>query len=182
MAGNSGHSDSGQNIKEMSVAGETIVQGGAIVHDSGAPIAQPIEKICCVCGENVAGKPRMKDKEGRYWCYECGMADTQRKRQLESAAAGRPASDSSVAARVETVPCPDCQQQFTPPDLVEFEGKFLCPGCIQKRKLAKRRAEARIAAAEEEAREAERRRRMMMLGGGVVAVLFLLYMLTRLFS
>ena len=25
-------------------------------------------KICVICGENVAGKPRTKDKQGRYYC------------------------------------------------------------------------------------------------------------------
>lgn len=182
MAGNGANGDRGQNIKEMSVAGETIVQGGALVHDSGAPVTQPLEKICCVCGENVAGKPRMKDKEGRYWCYECGMADTQRKRQLESAAVGRTSNESSVAARVETVQCPDCQQTFMPGDLSDFEGKHLCAGCIQKRRMAKKRAEARIAAAAEEARLSEQRRRVMMLCGGIVALLFLMWFLMRTFG
>ena len=33
------------------------------------------EKKCYVCGANLAGRVRLKDHLGRYWCKECAAAD-----------------------------------------------------------------------------------------------------------
>jgi hypothetical protein len=40
-------------------------------------------KICCKCGADVAGKKRLKDHSGNYWCADCNLADEKRKRLLE---------------------------------------------------------------------------------------------------
>ena len=41
-------------------------------------------KICCKCGADVAGRKRLKDHHGNYWCAECSASDEKRKRLLEN--------------------------------------------------------------------------------------------------
>src|ERR1041384_7680768 len=68
------------------------VRGATETTEAGAPCrcshqtpsstiygAAPGVKICCICGADVAGKQRMKDREGRYFCYDCGVEDSKRK-------------------------------------------------------------------------------------------------------
>lgn len=43
------------------------------------------EKICVICGENCAGKPRVKDPKGRYYCRACYEEAQQKKANRESA-------------------------------------------------------------------------------------------------
>jgi hypothetical protein len=40
-------------------------------------------KLCCKCGVDVAGRKRLKDHQGRYWCPECSQSDEKRKRLIE---------------------------------------------------------------------------------------------------
>jgi len=56
--------------------------------------AAGIQKICVVCGENVANRPRTKDQHGRYYCNSCWTAET-----AASPAEATPASDPSTADR-----------------------------------------------------------------------------------
>lgn len=37
-------------------------------------------KVCALCGEDVSGKPRTKDPNGRYFCAECYQGLLARKR------------------------------------------------------------------------------------------------------
>jgi hypothetical protein len=110
-------------------------------------------KFCCVCGKNVAGEERFKDKLGRYWCYDCGKADSEKKHSND------------------LVNCQDCGQPQKRADLLEFEQLKLCEHCHKKRVWAVKREKARIAAAEQEARESEQRRQRLMIAAIVAAVL-----------
>ena len=40
-------------------------------------------KICCKCGADVAGKKRLKDHHGHYWCADCAHEDEKKKRLIE---------------------------------------------------------------------------------------------------
>lgn len=71
------------------------------------------KKICFVCGEDCAGKPRLKDPEGRYCCKGCeGKAAGASKPQVvvksahvpKSAAAGIAAGAASTSAATPTSP------------------------------------------------------------------------------
>lgn len=137
-------------------------------HDS--VVAMPA-KICCVCGENVAGKPRMKDHTGRYWCYECGMADQQKKHSSTL-------SGTTVHTAHELA-CPDCGQMFHLSKLQPYDGLQLCETCINKRKAAAKREAVRIAAAQAEAEEMARKRRFYLLISGIVAVILGIFFLLR---
>ncbi len=76
-------------------------------------------KACCECGADVAGQPRMKDSQGRYWCVPCGEAD-QKKRAIAS----------------PTAPCDGCHQQFAKGKLDPLGGHFYCKACLKKRSRA----------------------------------------------
>lgn len=104
----------------------------------------PGQKICCVCGKDVAHEERFKDKKGRYWCYDCGVADSQKRHEND------------------LIKCPDCGESFANKDLVEHEGHRLCQGCVDKRVKAGKREAARKAAAEQAARDSERKRKQII--------------------
>ena len=69
------------------------------------------KKICCKCGHDVTGAPRMKDHEGQYWCMACGEAD--RLKQLH------------VAGGI----CTGCGESKGRAQLMDIAGQLLCPRC-----------------------------------------------------
>lgn len=118
--------------------------------DSSA-LGVSVQKRCCRCGMDLHGHTRYKDATGRYWCPPCNEKD-----QL----ARQPAD------------CPDCGQQLTRADLVEFRGTPVCSACWEKRKQSAKREEARLRAVEEAQREtAQAHRRRMVLAIVVLATL-----------
>jgi len=140
----------------------TMLQGGGVATANESVAGVPgTEKVCCACGVNVSGKKRMKDAEGRYWCYDCGMEDTVRKHPDQA------------------VECLECHERFAPSKLVDFEGRQVCPTCEGKLRLAKKRAEARIAAAAEEARQQEVRKKQILIGLGILGVIVVLLILSK---
>ena len=72
-------------------------------------------KVCCECGADVNGQPRMKDSKGRYWCVPCGEAD-QRKKQITST----------------TAPCHGCHRPFPKGKLDPHAGAWYCKACLKK--------------------------------------------------
>jgi hypothetical protein len=76
-------------------------------------------KVCCACGADVNGQPRMKDSKGRYWCVPCGEAD-QRKKQITST----------------TAPCHACHKPFPKAKLDPHHGAWYCKACLKKVKGA----------------------------------------------
>jgi hypothetical protein len=77
-------------------------------------------KVCCACGADVNGQPRMKDSKGRYWCVPCGEAD-QRKKQITST----------------TAPCHGCHKPFPKSKLDPHAGAWYCKACLKKVKSGK---------------------------------------------
>jgi hypothetical protein len=74
-------------------------------------------KLCCACGADVTGQPRMKDSHNKYWCMPCGEADQRRKQ----AAAGTHGL------------CAMCRQPF-PKGKLEKHGEYhYCKPCAKKR-------------------------------------------------
>jgi len=133
-------------------------------------VAMPT-KVCCVCGENVAGKPRMKDHTGRYWCYECGMADQQKKHNSTL--------NGTTVQVAPNLACPDCGKMFALTQLLAHEGLQLCEPCVTKRRASAKREAVRVAAAQAEAEEMARKQRFYLLIGGVVAAILVLFFLIR---
>jgi hypothetical protein len=83
-------------------------------------IATAGAKVCCACGADVNGQPRMKDSKGRYWCVPCGEAD-QRKKQITST----------------TAPCHGCHKPFPKSKLDPHGGAWYCRACLKKVKSGK---------------------------------------------
>jgi hypothetical protein len=60
---------------------------------SKLPVAQTTagpQKICVVCQQNVAGRPRTKDKAGNYYCQACYEEKARSREQLASSRVGAP--------------------------------------------------------------------------------------------
>lgn len=146
------------------------VRGATEATEAGAPCtcanpspsttiygAEAGSKICCICGTDVNGKKRMKDHEGRYFCYDCGTADNQRKKQ--------------VAATPGTS-CAECQKPMPKDKLTDVAGELLCDRCRVERQLRRKREQARIAYA---ARDAQDQNRQIKLAVGVAIGVLILF-------
>ena len=72
-------------------------------------------KICGKCGADVAGKKRLKDHSGNYWCADCNLADEKRKRLLEMGI------------------CSACGQHFPGHDLTLIGQETFCKPCLKAR-------------------------------------------------
>lgn len=70
-------------------------------------------KVCFVCNKDLAGRTRLKDHLGRYWCHECAKADERAKKR---AAENR---------------CPGCSRIFPPDKLFEYKGDRFCKACYR---------------------------------------------------
>jgi|GEM_PF-5062260 hypothetical protein len=106
-------------------------------------------KVCCVCGKDVSHEKRYKDARGKYWCEECNEDDHQRKHPVD---------------------CADCHKPFRRKQLEEIENVLACHECAEKRRVAARRAAARIKAAEEELKQDQERHRHWIEAAVVVIV------------
>ena len=77
------------------------------------------EKTCYVCGKSLAGRVRLKDHLGRYWCKQCASADKRAKRHEEK---GR---------------CSDCSRVFKPEKLTTLPNNVrVCSTCLKAREAA----------------------------------------------
>jgi hypothetical protein len=97
-------------------------------------------KLCTVCGIDCAGKPRIKDQQGRYICKECfDKAKQTRQTQKSPPAAGAPAEAAAIPADGDnsfllamgskestgtagTKACPECGRAMP-------QNAVICVGC-----------------------------------------------------
>jgi hypothetical protein len=97
--------------------------------DAAAAALTSTEKKCYVCGANLAGRVRLKDHLGRYWCKECAAADARAKR------------------REDELRCADCSRVFPAHKLQYFQTDRVCATCFKarekelERKIVKANAE-----------------------------------------
>jgi hypothetical protein len=73
------------------------------------------EKRCYVCGADLAGRTRLKDHLGRYWCKECAAADARAKK------------------REDELRCADCSRVFPLHKLKYFQTDRVCATCYKDR-------------------------------------------------
>lgn len=76
---------------------------------------QQVSKICHRCGRDVAGQPREKDAEGRYFCLPCGEAERTQQMYRESGI------------------CEGCGESPGQAALVLLAGQNLCPACRRRK-------------------------------------------------
>ncbi len=91
---------------------DTINSSSAMMNTSTAtaPETTSTKKTCCICGKDVTGRKRMKDREGKYFCIECGTADSAKK-------------------RITRTPCGGCEKHFPISDMYKMGGVYLCNNC-----------------------------------------------------
>ena len=68
-----------------------------------------VEKVCRICGKNVAGHRRIRDKLG-YLCLPCSKSED------EAAAEG-------------LVRCGECNKRLKPAGLTDYHGTMICKKC-----------------------------------------------------
>jgi hypothetical protein len=94
------------------------------------------DKICVICGQNCAGKPRVKDNAGRYYCKACHERALARTRPSTakppdvSPAAVDPAPDADVFALEDILPDPSAAPlPEAPPITSSGSLGHRCRGC-----------------------------------------------------
>lgn len=77
------------------------------------------EKICVICGKNVAGHRRVRDSRG-YLCYECAKAEIRQEREGK-------------------IPCAECGRYVKEAGLVQYGDIRICRKCYQDHKEASKK-------------------------------------------
>jgi hypothetical protein len=83
--------------------------------DAAAAALTSTEKKCYVCGADLAGRVRLKDHLGRYWCKGCAAADARAKK------------------REDELRCADCSRVFPAHKLQYFQTDRVCATCYKAR-------------------------------------------------
>jgi DNA-directed RNA polymerase subunit RPC12/RpoP len=125
------------------------------VSDTSPTDAAPVvQKICRVCGKDVAGQKRVHDQYG-YYCYDCAKEVETKERQ------GR-------------VRCRVCGHLVKPESLTDYEGTKMCPTCHRERIDAQKRTIQRMGFKGARTREEVRQLKILLIIAGVLA-LFMIY-------
>lgn len=103
-----------------------------------------VAKVCVMCGQDVAGKPRTKDRAGRYYCNPCWETATARSsRQLGNGSGQR--REGLTYGVVEEHPihvpalyeCRQCRGQFAEHHVYsDTDGGIICKECFSQRTAA----------------------------------------------
>jgi predicted RNA-binding Zn-ribbon protein involved in translation (DUF1610 family) len=133
--------------------------------ESGSGVAtQPVvggPKVCIKCGTDLAGKRRAKDREGNYWCYDCGKKDEVRRHR------------ESLGGPVAT--CSRCSKEVAVINMLSIDGKFVCPRCVRDEREAKNKVEARVSRINSALKAQEWKRLVPLLAiGGVLLLIIIL--------
>jgi hypothetical protein len=83
------------------------------------------EKICIVCGKNVAGHRRVKDSRG-YLCYDCAKAEAKQE-------------------KAGTIPCAECGRRVKEAGLITYGGIRICRKCHEDHREAQKKAVKKVA-------------------------------------
>jgi hypothetical protein len=92
---------------------------------AGTDAADFKEKICFVCGKNVAGHRRVKDSRG-YLCYDCAKAEVKQE-------------------KAGTIPCAECGRRVKEGGLVNYGGIRICRKCHEDHKETQKKAVKKVA-------------------------------------
>lgn len=81
-----------------------------------------MDKHCRICGADCAGKPRIKDPQGRYYCKGCYDTAQASETQSEPVDPDIIPLDAPMLEAPAIVPCPSCGNGLPP-------GTVVCLGC-----------------------------------------------------
>ncbi len=96
-----------------------------------------LEKICVICHEDCSGKPRTKDRHGRYYCAACHekAIRAQREQRPEARRPPTPAAEDPAPALGMIDPDMMAELAAEAPELAPIPAasaaSFDCPGCDQ---------------------------------------------------
>ena len=88
--------------------------------------SQPAGKVCALCATDVAAQPRVKDKQGRYFCQPCFDKVRQKRAAAKSASVTAPAAESAGFA-IDEPDLGSVREESTVP--IGFRQQELCPQC-----------------------------------------------------
>jgi len=158
-----------------------------------------VQKLCCVCGKDVASSKRVKDPRGRYYCEPCAKARQQQ--PVVAAAVGASAPPPLPATTASSGPayapateneldlapvqehapevkaaCARCKKLLSERLVRLVDGEFVCNACIaqqQKSKGGVKPAKAKVKVEEEEEDTGEPGYLDTIAGGLVVSLAIL---------
>ena len=84
------------------------------------------QKLCQVCGTDVASQKRIKDPQGLYYCHPCYAKRRQAASEASAATVPAPANDLFA--------CADCKKLVPQKLITNDDGVFLCQACFAKRR------------------------------------------------
>ena len=96
----------------------------------------PLEKICVICDEDCSGKPRTKDRHGRYYCAACYEKAIRAQREKRPEARRHPTPAAKEPAPALGMIDHNMMAEFADEaaaasESVPAEATFNCPGCDQ---------------------------------------------------
>lgn len=135
-------------------ANHPVSSDDTAVTQSPAPAEPAVEKLCAVCGKDVAGHRRVKDSRG-YICYDC--AKNERKEE-----------------RGDRIKCRVCGREVKESVVVNYEGIKICPQCHREKLDLQKKQIKKLGIEQAHIRE-EKRGLYIMLGmAGVLGLIMLL--------
>lgn len=134
--------------------------GGADAAGDEAADGQP-QKLCVLCGKNVAGHRRVKDSRG-YLCLDCHRAEQARQKP-------------------QGAKCPRCGRVVKAESMGEHEGARMCQRCLREAREVRRPGSKRFRKIDDKHFQEKSKTQLFVLIGiaGVLAVIILLGWLTR---
>jgi hypothetical protein len=146
-----------------------------------------VQKLCCICGKDVAAVKRVKDQRGRYYCEPCARRANQAAppRAPAPASAPPPAPDpddldlaplgDDASKSTPMAACSHCKKLLPERQVRYIDGEFICNACASQRQQPQRSAPARAKPAakakaqSEEQASGEPGFADSLLGGGLIS-------------
>jgi hypothetical protein len=125
--------------------------------DSGGTDVMPSQgsqKFCRVCGKDLSGKKRFKDKLG-YWCPECAEEDKKRHEE-------------------KGTPCAQCGRKVPGPSMTSVDGKLLCSRCVRENRQLREPGNKKFRVISDKSYKETDKKTMIIMG--VVLVILLILM------
>jgi DNA-directed RNA polymerase subunit RPC12/RpoP len=126
--------------------------------DSGGTDVMPAAgavKVCRVCGKDLTGKKRLKDRLG-YWCPEC--AEEDKKRNVEHGTA-----------------CAQCGRKVPEKSMTSVDGKLMCSRCFREQRQLREPGNKKFRAISDNAYKEHEKRNMIVMAVVLAILLVLMY-------
>jgi uncharacterized protein YbaR (Trm112 family) len=102
------------------------------------------QKLCRVCGKDLTGKPRLRDKQG-YLCKAC--------------------SDAEDDKSAQTLTCPECHRKLRIAGFIDYRGTLICKSCHSHHQETDKVKVARVDTSYHDREEKQKLYRLLILLG-----------------